>query len=231
METAIQHDRRTGSLAADWPARLIEFNLHPAGSAHASWYPLQLAAQLRGADGRIGPRIEAGISRWMLGEFGLDKHFDWEMRETQKRWWLMDGPSLERLTRELSIVMHREVLARVIDRSQLQRMQRQTGEDIWHFAVEQVPDGSFCHRAPTVNFAGGDSEQLENAWKEDGARTLLRLLHPTWWAVRSRAGLRFDRALHVRDDASMDAESCDRAMELICNHLIPRRLPQWAWLL
>lgn len=231
MEAAIQNDRRTGPLAADWPARLIDFNLHPANSAHASWYPLPLAAQLRAADGRIGPRIEADISRWMLGELGLDKHFDWQMRETQKRWWLMDRPSLERLTRELSIVMHREVLARVIDRSQLQRMQQQTGEDIWHFAVEQVPDGSLCHRAPTVNFSDGHSERLENAWKEDGARTLLRLLHPTWWAVRGRAELRFDRTLQVRHDAPMDAESCDRAVELISNHLIPRRLPQWAWLL
>lgn len=217
--------------AATWPARLIEFNLHPARSAHASWFPPTLAPRLRGADERVGPRIEADISRWMLGEQRLSGHFDWEMREPQKRWWLMDGPGLERLTRELSIVMHREVLARVIDRSQLQRLQRQTGEDIWRFAVEQVPDGSLCHRAPTVDFTGVDSERLEQAWKEDGARTLLRLLHPTWWAVRGRAALRFCRALPGRDDAPMDAGACDRAVELICNYLIPGRLPQWAWLL
>lgn len=210
----------------EWTVRLVEFNLHLARLAHHSWYP----PSLRGtASAAIDARCEPHLSQCLIQQLDLEHAMDWEMQEPQKRLFLLDRAGLEKLTYELSVAMHRDWLARVIDGSRLRGLRTRVEPHAWRFAVEDVPEGLFRHRSPTVDFDSGAPEELTAMLQYDGARILLALIQPIWRAVHQRARLRFDRAIEA-GVAPFRAERVDKALELICDHLIPRRLPQWAWL-
>ncbi len=214
----------------EWPARLVEFNLHVARIADRSWYP----KLLKGIPDSTAPtafdeRRERHLSKCLLQMLGLEHIMDWTMREPQKRLFLLDRPSLTKLAYELSVAMHREWLARVIDGSRLRGLRARIETQAWRFAVEGVPDGMFRHRSPTVDFESGAPEELTATLQRDGARVLLALMQPAWLAASQRARLRFDREAGV-GVAAFGAERQEKALELICDHLIPKRLPRWAWL-
>lgn len=218
-------DLSTNGLAA----RLVEFNMHVARFAHYSWYPGALRGVVVDAHGCIDARAEPALSRWLLKELDLQQDMDWQMDEPQKRLWLLDGPGIGRLSYELSLAMHRDWLAREIDGSRLRVLQQKIDPEARRFAVEEAPEGLFRHRSPRVDFERDAPAEIEAALRADGARTLLSMLQPQWYAVQGRAQLYFER-LASYGVASLSAGRCDKALELICAHLIPRRLPQWAWL-
>jgi hypothetical protein len=214
--------------------RLVEFNVHVARFAHRSWFGEDPNAQaligaLCDASGRLDARAEPQVSDWLVHELGLQGDMDWEMNEPQKRLWLLDGPSLQRLALELALAMHREWLVQVIDAAQLRVLRSKVGEPALRFAIEEVPPGSFRYHSATVSFEADACAELVSRLKEAGARSLVALLRPAWRAVRCRALLFFDRSKRLDEVPPFEVAHCDQALELICGRLIPRRFPEWAW--
>jgi hypothetical protein len=154
---------------------------------------------------------------------------DWEMAEPQKRLWLLDGQSLERLARELALAMHREWLLQVIDAARLRVLKRSVDEKAVRFVIEEVPTGQCHFQTPTVSFEIDSSAELGTRLKEVGVRALMALLDPAWRAVRRRAQLHFDRSQNLGEVAPFEAPHRDQALDLIVKRLLPRRFPEWAW--
>lgn len=242
LSSALTQSRGAGSersVAASLSAgkiavRLVEFNLHPARYAHQSWYPSVMdTTPLREAisDPRADAfaRAEPHLSRWLLREMGLQAELDWEMREPQKRLWLLDAPSLARLARELALAMHREWLLRVIDATRWRALEESLGGQALRFVVEEVPEGAFQYRAPLVNFETQPPAEAAAELTTQGVQTLMALLQPNWRAVRCRAQLYFDRSKDLASVPPFEAQQCERALALICGTLLPRRFPEWAW--
>ena len=214
--------------------RLVEFNLHPVRFAHPSWYdrnsiPHAFGDLIAECHGQGGIRFESQVSDWLRQELNLQECMDWEMSEPQKRLWLLDRSSLERLAQELALAMHREWLVQVIDAVQLRGLQAKVDARALSFVIEEVPHGSFHYQSPIVCFASDSAAVLGAKLQADGARTLMALLQPSWRAVRARAQLFFERTKRLDDVQSFTAAYCDRALELICGRLIPRRFSEWAW--
>jgi hypothetical protein len=214
--------------------RLVDFNLHVARFAHSSWYADGPRAQMMAAGifdslGRIHERAESQVSSWLLLELGLQAEMDWEMSEPQKKVWLLDAPSLERLALELALAMHRDWLVQTIDAASVRALQVKLDGPALRFVVEEVPERSFHYRSPGVNFLVDSAAVLALKLKALGARTLMGVLQPAWRAVRARAQLHFDRCMGLGEVASFEPAHCDRALELICEWLVPRRFPEWAW--
>jgi hypothetical protein len=214
--------------------RLVEFNVHVARFAHRSWCADGLSGQplsqvIFDARGRVAARPEPQVSRWLLEELGLQAQMDWEMEEPQKRLWLLDGTSLARLARELALAMHRDWLVQVIDAARVRALQAIVGGPALRFVVEEVPGGSFHYQTATVSFEADSHRDLGTELEDHGARTLLALLPPAWRAVRGRAQLYFDRSKDLGSAPPLEPAHCERALELICDWLIPRRFPEWAW--
>jgi hypothetical protein len=153
---------------------------------------------------------------------------DWQMKEPQKRIWLLDSPSLTRLTRELSIVMHRHFLLRTIDGPRLRDIRGRIDPVLWRLLVEEMPEAAPDHERARVQFLNREPAELEAELIADGSRVLLALLAPEWRAVWGRARLRFPANQSV--EAENDPHAADRVLDLVCGWLVPRRLPQWAWL-
>jgi len=214
--------------------RLVEFNLHPARFAHRSWFgslsgERTVSEAIFAAGGQIARRCEPGLSGWLLQELGLQGEMDWEMRELPKRIWLLDGPALERLALEVALCMHREWLVRIIDARHLRALYEQIDREAVRFVMQEVPEGAFHYKSPLVSFERDAPIDLADELKDHGARTLLGLLLPTWRAVRVRATLHFDRAKALDNVPLLEPAHSRRALELVCDRLIPRRFPQWAW--
>ena len=213
--------------------RLVELNLHLARYAHRSWYERALldasiAQLMLDERGRVHARIEPCISRWLSQELGATD-FDWDMREPQKRVWLLDRPSLERLALELALAMHREWVVQIIDSTRLRALAGAVGADALRFVIEDVPAGCFHYQSPLVSFASETTTDVAAELRGHGARTLMALLEPAWHAVRSRAVLFFDRALVLGADPPLEPALAHRALDLILQRLIPRRFPKWVW--
>jgi hypothetical protein len=214
--------------------RLVEFNLHVARFAHRSWLGAlssepTLSEVIFEAGGRPAVRSEPALSCWLLEELGLKGEMDWEMSELPKRIWLLDGPALERLALEFALCMHREWLVRVIDARHLRALYEKVDREAVRFVIQEVPEGAFHYQSAVVSFERDAPIDVAAELKDHGARTLLALLQPAWRAVRARAGLYFDRAKALGDAPSLEPAHSRRALELICERLIPRRFPQWAW--
>ena len=214
--------------------RLVEFNMHVARFAHRSWYGRDASTQISNANvfdacGKLDTRAESHISEWLLRELDLYRAMDWEMSEPEKRLWLLDGASLERLAQELALTMHREWLLQVIDARRLRALESSVSERALHFVIEEVPQGQFHYGSPAVSFEIESSAVLGTKLKEAGARTLMALLQPAWRAVRGRAQLYFDRSQKLDDVTPFEAAHRDQALELICGWLLPRRFPEWGW--
>ncbi len=221
--------------SGEWALRLMEFNLHAARFAHRSWYcdgayDRVLDPGIFDEHGNINPRVESQVSTWLLRELGLDEEEDWQMSEAQKRIWLLDTPSLARLSQELALAMHRDWLVRMIDGARIRILQAKVGNSPLRFVVEEVPQDSFHYSAPVATFETETSEELSTRLRQAGARSLMALLQPAWRGVRGRAALHFERSWGLDNVPPFDADQCKRALELICGRLIPRRFPEWAWL-
>jgi hypothetical protein len=213
---------------------LVEFNLHLARFAHRSWFGALLDEQavsdaIFAASGGVVARSEPALSRWLLQELGLQDAMDWEMGELPKRIWLLDGKALGQLAVEFALCMHREWLVRVIDARHLRALYEQVGKDAVRFVMQDVPEGAFHYQSPVVSFGPDSPTNVAAELQDHGARTLVALLQPAWHAVRVRAALNFDRAKELSDTPSLEPAHARRALELLCEHLIPRRFPQWAW--
>jgi YOP protein translocation protein YscK len=207
--------------------RLVEFNLHVARFAHRSW----LEAVVPEGGWSAAERVESQLSRWLLRELGLEADMDWDLHEPQKRLWLLDGSTLQRLAAELALAMHRQWLLQVIDGARLRSVADAVGEPAVRFVVGEVPEGSFHYQSPQVRLVGAAPGELRSGLIEEGARTLVALLQPAWRAVRGRAQLHFDRSQDLAAVPAFEPPHCKRALELIGGWLIPRRFPEWAWCL
>lgn len=214
--------------------RLVEFNLHIARLAHRSWYEQTLPGRFLqsarpGSGGGISARAEPKISQWLLRQHDLHETFDWDMSEPAKRPWLLDPTALDHLCGLLSLAMHRQWLLRIIKGSQLRALREAAGPEDFRLVVDELPPQSFHHARPTVDL-DLEPDALRSSLREDGARTLFRLLDTTWRAVRGRAVLRFKRGTIQEGESPFATDGRDAVLELICGRLIPRRLPEWAWL-
>jgi hypothetical protein len=214
--------------------RLVEFNLHIARLAHRSWYEQMLPERFSqnarpGSGGGIGARAEPKVSAWLLRQHDLHETFDWDMSEPAKRPWLLDPSALNHLCGLLSLAMHRQWLLRIIKGSQLRALREAAGPEDFRLVIDELASLSFHHLSPTVDL-DLEPAALRSSLRDDGARTLFRLLDTTWRAVRGRAVLRFERGTIRGGEPAFATDCRDAALELICGRLIPRRLPEWVWL-
>lgn len=221
-------------VASQRALRLVELNLHLARYAHPSWYEETLsdpriAGVMLDERARVRAHVEPHVSCWLLHERGLSLDMDWDMQEPQKRVWLLDRPSLERLALELALAMHREWVVQIIDSARLRALAAAVGAEALRFVIEEVPAGYFHYQEPLVSFESQPTSDVAAELREYGVRTLMALLEPAWRAVRGRAQLFFDRALELGDVASLEPALSRRALDLINQRLIPRRFPEWAW--
>ena len=223
-------DRASEANAARWVMHLVDFNLHPARSAHRSWLPGVLSSVAFDARGRLDARVDTPVSQWLLGEADASDGMDWQMEQPEKRIWLLDPPSLEKLAFELAAVAHRDSIARIIDRERVQVVQRALGSSLWSFVLEDVPERLRGFASRGVDFDRAPAATLETALRAEGVRSLFGLLAPEWRAVRARATLRFEASLTRDVPPLLDGVRRDSLVKLIRDHLIARRLPQWAWL-
>jgi hypothetical protein len=182
-------------VSEQWATRLVEFNVHVARTAHPSWIPRNVRPFVFDVSGAVRPRAERALSEWLREAHGLENKVDWQMEEPEKRIWLLDPPSLTRLTRELSIVMHRDWLVCEIDGARLREVRGRIDPVLWRLMVEEMPVNAAHHESARVSFLNREPRELESDLLADGARTLIGLLAPEWEAVRGRAKLRFDAAL------------------------------------
>ena len=228
------------NVSGQWAGRLTEFNVHVARIAHRSWIPESVRPFVFNVQGALHPRAEKWISEWLLETHDLRREMDWQMKEPQKRIWLLDSPSLARLTRELSIVMHRNELMQTIDGVCLREIRSRVDPVLWRLMVEELPADAPCHAHAHVSFLNRVPQELEADLIEDGSRTLMALLRPEWRAVCGRARLRFAATRDDGQSAGIQGSDQDMTsttwiaesgvMSFVCDWLVPRRLPQWAWL-
>jgi hypothetical protein len=216
------------AMNGQWGDRLSDFNVRVARIAHRSWIPENVQPLVFDAQGALHPRAEKWISEWLLETHDLLHEMDWQMKEPQKRIWLLDSASLMRLTRELSTVMHRHFLLRTIDGPRLRDLRSRIDPVLWRLMVEEMPSDAPGHDQARVHFLNREPADLEAELIADGSQTLLALLAPEWRAVCGRARLRF--AANQSVGAMNDPSAADRVLALVCGWLVPRRLPQWAWL-
>ncbi|HEY6926291.1 MAG TPA: SctK family type III secretion system sorting platform protein, partial [Steroidobacteraceae bacterium] len=198
------------------------FNIRVARFAHHSWFE-----EVAGI--RPTARTELWLSRWLLQESGLDHEMDWEMSEPQKRLWLLDAPSLQRLAQELALTMHREWVLQLIDARRLRVLEESVGAGAVNFVIGDLPEGQYHHAAPQVDFDADSPAGLTTKLREVGARTLMGLLSPEWRAVRGRAQLYFERFQRLGEVVPCEPAQRQQALALICEWLIPRRFAEWAW--
>jgi hypothetical protein len=124
--------------------------------------------------------------------------------------------------------MHRDWLVRVIDGARLREIRSRIDPVLWRLMVEEMPGNAAHHTEPRVEFLSRMPRSLEADLLADGARTLSSLIRPEWQAVALRARLRFDAAWG--DVPGAETTRADAVMALTSTWLVPRRLPQWAWL-
>ena len=79
---SMSDDAHAAPVAARRAVRLVEFNLHPAGFAHRSWFGAlsgerSMCEAIFAAEGRAAERSEPGLSCWLLEELGLQGEMDW----------------------------------------------------------------------------------------------------------------------------------------------------------
>jgi YOP proteins translocation protein K (YscK) len=172
--------------------QLVEFNLHVARIAHPSWLPPGLRRVVYNGQGVLKPEAERSLSDWLLDEHDLRRHMDWQMHEPEKRLWLLDGASLSRLAVELSVLLHREWLVRVIDGAYLRKLSAQVDPALLRSLADSVPRDAPCHSVPQVSFTAAAADDVGAKLHADGMRVLLSLLNPFWRAVCGRARLRLD---------------------------------------
>jgi hypothetical protein len=203
-------------------ALLADFNLRPVNYAHPSW--LQDGISQFTSDETHQQRT---ASDWLLKQNGLDQEFDWSMSEPQKRLFLLDSKSLEELAKYISLLMHSRWLKLVVGRAAVQSLEERLGAENVEFAMENTPHSQVEHSLPQADFA---DPNLTQAMTQDGARTLFMLLEPTWRAVRGRASFKFDKSWEIIKVTSAETVKTKALLALVCQHIIPKRLPQWAWL-
>ncbi len=214
-----------------WALRLVQFNLHAARFAHESWLSgAECLSSIRLADRRGEFRGEPAVSDWLLAQVGARGELDWDMDEAAKRLWLLDPASLHRAARELALAMHRDWLVQIIQGERVRGLQQKVSKEALRFVIQDVPARGLHFSAPQVDFEGDSAAELGAKLESAGARALIGLLQPTWRAVRARAQLFFDRAASLADVPVFEGEHYTRALDLVLNQLVPRRLGEWAWL-
>jgi hypothetical protein len=220
---------------SDWALLLVDFNLRLSRFAHRSWYGVMpglrsLETEAFDTQGRPGAQWDRPLSVWLAGELGVRGSLDWQMSEPQKRLWLLDTPTLERLAREVALAMHRDWLLRMIDGPRVRDLSAKLDRGALQFVVQAVPERSLHYNSPVVSFETAAPGELAARLQDAGARTLMALLQSGWDAVRRRAQLHFDKALMLGDVPAFEGTHAERAMRLICGQLIPGRFGEWAWL-
>jgi hypothetical protein len=237
MGAALQaSDEPASAEAARLAARLIEFNLHAAHFAHRSWYPDAAWARAlfsgltSGASARRKFATMCALSRWLLGELDVAGEWDWQMAEPQKRLWLLDTVALTSLARDIALAMHRDWLALWIDGERVRRLLTRLPRAALCFVLQEIPAGCLHYRVPLVNFESDTRFELEEKLQCAGARTLMALLPAHWRAVRRRAQLHFDKSYQLDAVQPLAGADYERALDLICGKVLPKRAPEWAWL-
>lgn len=215
-----------------WRSALLRFNLHPALYAHASWLPGWAHAAVQ------GPQLQAALSRSLLQAQGVHELFDWELRDTGARLFLLDPAALRALALSLGVAAHRDRLCRIVWQPQLLALQAALGDTfdaLWLPVSEQVQvfpvqalDGLLLLQSPAAVAA------LRQRLEHDGLLLLLRLVDPGLSAQRAaavRAAFRLPRALAGKALPPLPGARAEALARAIAEQLLARCAPGCGWLL
>lgn len=200
------------------------FNLDLAAYTHPSWAgPVVSLAH----DGRW--RRSGAVSRWLAEEAGVAGVFDWRMKETAKRVFLLDRPDIDRVALELGAALQRRAIGREVRRDRVLALREAFGPALLDFVLD-----SAAHLPPVDTAAGPaelvDASALRVHAHRLGAQALWKLLDPAWTAVRGRSALLFEREWRIQSLEPHPRNAHKAVVAFLLDTLFPKRMPECGWL-
>jgi len=205
-----------------------QFNLLPSLYCHDSWLPAGLPDTVRATRHDPGALCHRQLSPWLLARCHVAERFEFGFDDAARRLALLDGAALSRLAPALGLLVRREALRRTVHGPALAGIRQACGLESLGFVVMSA--GRFSLHGPS----GGalDPDGLA-ALPLLGRQLLTELASHGQWAVAGRLRLKFGRGTSPRAPrpagwiADGDAPAL---MSWVADQLIPKVVPQWAWL-
>lgn len=206
------------------------FNVQPSTYCDREWLP----AGLRGAAADatlVRPSAHRYLSPWLLAELGIATEFHFDFGRPITRVALLPAEALKRALTLLGLVLHRDVLRRMVSRADLDRVATLAGADEVKLARASVDDLPLMLR--TDGSWPAEGEALRPALQRRGLALLWALLPIAPPALTRRAALKLPRATSVDLEKMEVFARSDRqgVGDWLLTRALPGMEPKWAWLL
>lgn len=216
----------TADHAALAALRKARFNLDLAAYTHPSW-----VGPLAHVPDAALWRTSRSVSQWIASENGIDKLFDWRMKELDKRFFLMEPDEVNELALALGVGLQARNLSRQVRREAVRVQREAFGEEFLAFAFDEAPRYRLPAVASPAEGSTGDATALREFTHRLGAQTLWHILHCEWTAVRLRAALLFDKGWGLVAQPEPFAPGWRQSVRaFLVNGLVKKRLTPCAWL-
>lgn len=199
-----------------------DFNRFPTRYAHASWWPKGWNDGPAGLAGD-GGRAETRMGEILLRRWGLDARPCFGFDALPGRLALVDPEPLNRLVLLAGLARHAEEISRILERTRVQAIRRQLGEEAYAFAV---------FRAPLIagTLGIGSPGTVAPDMGTRAVATGLGMLAACWQGGRasvSRLALKFPRAYTRFLAPTGDGRSAEAFARLFRKILIQEVDPAW----
>jgi hypothetical protein len=210
----------------------LKFNLLPATYAHPSWS--ENASYLLPEGGpAFNPRSPFWIRRWsevLLGEWELDRQFDFDFSDPGKRLALLDPQTLGRIGGFAAALLVRDQLLRIIRGADVLSLRRSLGTEPYQYALRR-------ERPLPVMSLPSELCRLSAPWPEPDAWNL-RILTVVFSALPSSAAgvierLRFKFPRNRTSAPTLPlpvTEAARLGLSQLFIAIIHDECPEWAWL-
>ena len=210
---------------------VLQHNLHPEATLHASWLPSSWPARHRVTLRRLQPGARSVLADVLRQQGVLASEPDYHFDSRRKRMLLLDPGALRRLAFYASLCAHAPLL-RLPRRDpvgkQLRRQARRYDADAVEFVLE---------RAPRLSEIQMSSQALsERPWScgrvlvERGARLLLALAASEGEATLERLRRKLPRRFSALEVPRLAPRQIVQLDELMLSCIVPERLAPWDWL-
>lgn len=206
------------------------FNVQPSTYCDREWLP----AGLRGpaADATlVRPSAHRYLSPWLLAELGIATEFHFDFSRPISRLALLPAAALRRALTLLGLVLHRDVLRRMVSRAELDQVAALTGSDEVKLARASVDDLPLMLRTEDTWPAQGAA--LRATLERRGLALFWALLPVAPAALTRRAALKLPRATSADLEKMEVFARSDRQGigDWLLTRALPGMEPKWAWLL
>ncbi|MBF0103122.1 MAG: SctK family type III secretion system sorting platform protein [Desulfobacterales bacterium] len=120
-----------------WPL-IIQFNLQPVTYIHKNKISIFLKEPLFQTIAQ-NQRGKKHLSNIILSALKLQNSFDFDFSAKEKRFALLDGETLFKLTFYTGAALSASLISKIIERKALLNLKKAIGEDMYRFALKKAP--------------------------------------------------------------------------------------------